>query len=82
MGTVALSCPAVMENGTGAGTFGAIFNPPPPPPPSPDGTVPPLSPIEFIPVDVEEDMDLVDLAILSVVNLGSWIHLSILIRLT
>ena len=72
MGTVALACPAVMENGTGAGTFGAIFNPPPPP--SPDGTVTPLSPMEFIPVDVEEDMDLVDLAILSVVNLGSWSH--------
>ena len=70
MGTAALACPVIRADGMGAGTFGARFTPPPPSP----GTVPPPPPMEIMPVDVEEDMDLVDLAILSLFNLGSQIH--------
>ena len=78
MGTDALACPGVRENGIAAGTFGARLDTPPPP----AGTVPPPPPMSVVPLSVEEAMDLVDLAILSVVTLGSRIHLYLLIRLT
>ena len=62
MGTDALACPGVRENGIAAGTFGARLDPPPPP----DGTVPPPPPMPVVPVAIEEAMDLVEVAILSV----------------
>ena len=66
MGTAVLACPGVRANGIADGTFGAGLNHPPP-----AGTVPPPPPLGVVPVDVEEEMDLVDLAILSVGALGN-----------
>ena len=77
MGTDTLACPGVRANGIAAGTFGARLNIAPP-----AGTVPPPPPMSAMPVAVEEAMDLVDLAILSVFTLVRLSHLYLLIRLT
>ena len=50
--------------------------------PPPIGTVPPPSPMGVVPVGVDEEIDLVDLSILGLFALGSWIQLLILIRIT
>ena len=78
MGTDTLACLGGRAYGIAAGEFGARLNTPPPP----AGTVPPPPPMSVVPLSVEEAMDLIDLAILSVVTLGSRIHLYLLIRLT
>ena len=49
MGTDALACPGVRENGISAGTFGARLDPPPPP----DGTVPHPTPMSVVPLSIE-----------------------------
>ena len=77
MGTSTLTCPGVRENGIAAGTFGAGLTPP-----SPAGTVPPPPPLGVVPVAVEEKMDTAVLAIMRVVTLGIWSHLSLLISLS
>ena len=77
MGTAALDCPGVKENGISAGKFGARLTPP-----TPARTVPPTPPLGVVPVAVDEYMDQTDLAILRVVTLGIRSHLSLLIRLT
>ena len=60
-----------------AGILGAGLTPPPP-----VGTVPPLPPLGAVPVEVDKEIDLVEVAILSVGNLGSWSQLLILIKTT
>ena len=77
MGTTTLACPVVRENGIDAGTFGSRLDPPPP-----AGTIPPPPSKKVMPVAVEEERDLSDLAILSVVTLESRSHLYLLINLT
>ena len=49
--------------------------------PPPVGTVPPPPPLGAVLVEVDEERDLVYLAILSVVALGSWSHVLILISI-
>ena len=75
MGTVALSFPGVRANGMVYGTLGAGFAPPPP-----GGNVPPPPPMAFFMVAVEEEMDLVDVAIFGLVTLGSRSLFSLLIK--
>ena len=50
--------------------------------PPPVGAVPPQTPLVSVPVKVDEEIDLVDLVILSLVALGSCSQLLILIRIT
>ena len=77
IGTAVLACLGMRSKGMATGTFcdglGA---------PTTSGTVPPPPPMSVVPVYVEEEMDLIKLAILSVVTLVSWSHLYLLIRLT
>ena len=77
MGNSALTCLVVMENLIDDGRFSSRFDPP-----TPSVTIPPPPLMSVVLVDVEEETDLVYLDILSVVTLGSWSHLSLLIRLT
>ena len=77
MGTVTLAFPGVRVNGMAAGILGAVFTTP-----NPVGTVTTPPPPRAVPVEVYEEMDLVDLAIFSVVALVSLSQLLILIRIT
>ena len=65
MDTATLACPGVRANVITDGKFCAGLTPPPPP----AGNVPLLPPLGVVPVDGEEEINLVDLDILSVVTL-------------
>ena len=77
MVTVALACTGVREYGIYAGTFGDGLIPP-----SPSVTVSPPPLLGVVPVEVEGEIDLVYLTILSVVTLESRSQLFLLMRLT
>ena len=65
MGNETLACLRVKGDGIAAGTFSIGLTPPP----TPSGTVPLPPPLVAVPVKLDEKIDLVDLAILSVVTL-------------
>ena len=59
MGTAALAFLGVRANGMNFGMLGSRLTPP-----SPFSTVPHPLPLEVVPMEVDEEIDLVDLAIL------------------
>ena len=77
IGTAALDCVGVRGYGIADRTFGVGLTPPPH-----AGTVPLPPPLRVLLVKLDKDVDLVDLAILSVVTLGVLSQLLLLIRLT
>ena len=68
MGNSVFACQGGRANGMTAGMLVSRFTPP-----LPVGIVPPPPPLGTVPVDVDEEIYLVDLAILSIVVLVSWI---------
>ena len=74
MGTVTLAYPGVRLNGVTARMLGSVLNPPPPvvAVPPPIGAVPLPPPLGAAPAEVDAEIDLFDLDILSVVAMGIW----------
>ena len=67
MGTAALACLGFRANVMTAGMLGTILTPLPP-----VATFPPPPPLGVVPVEVDEEIDLVYLPILYIVVLGIW----------
>ena len=77
MEAATLACPIFRVNGIAAGISGDKLTPSPP-----SGTFTPPHPLGVVPVEADEEIDIVDLAVLSVFALGCCSQLLLLIRLT
>ena len=77
MWTPVLACLGVRAKWVTAGMLSSGLTPP-----LPDGTILPPPPLGVVPVDIDKEIDLVDLAIFCVAALESWSQFLILRRIT